>query len=110
MIDPSPSMTWVLIDERQDSINNGQMFHYMDSIYPTKPKQWGWVNWPANYHGGSGGLNFADGHAEIRKWRDGRTTPPFKPGVDIFRIWPAYVPSPNNQDCYWLGLRTAGLR
>jgi multidrug efflux pump subunit AcrA (membrane-fusion protein) len=35
---------------------------------------------------------------------------PIKPGVAIFRIWPDYVSSPNNQDCYWLGLRTAGLK
>jgi prepilin-type processing-associated H-X9-DG protein len=27
---------------------------------------------PACHHNGAGGLSFADGHAEIKKWRDGQ--------------------------------------
>ena len=33
-----------------------------------------WVDWPASYHDGACGFSFADGHSEIHKWRDGRTT------------------------------------
>ena len=29
-----------------------------------------WGNMPANYHNGACGFSFADGHAEIKKWRD----------------------------------------
>ena len=29
-----------------------------------------WANLPANYHNGACGFSFADGHAEIRKWKD----------------------------------------
>ena len=29
-----------------------------------------WVDIPASYHNGACGLSFADGHAEIRRWRD----------------------------------------
>ena len=28
------------------------------------------VNLPASYHNGASGVTFADGHAEIHKWRD----------------------------------------
>ena len=29
---------------------------------------------PASYHNGAGGLSFADGHQEIKRWLDPRTT------------------------------------
>ena len=102
-----PSGTWVIIDERE-SINNGHFLPCMEGIYPRNSAQFGLCNLPANYHNGAGGLNFADGHSEIRKWRDPRTTPPKgKAGGGTF-FDP--VPSQNNQDVYWLGVRTTGLR
>ena len=99
---------WVLIDEREESINNGHFIHCMEGIYPRDPSQFGWINWPANYHNGASGLNFADGHSEIRKWRDPRTTPPKGKAVsgDFFNP----IRSPNNEDSYWLGVRTTALR
>ena len=57
----SPSDAIVLIDERDDSIDDG-MFA-IDMVGNVIP------NVPAGYHGGSGGLTFADGHAEIHRWR-----------------------------------------
>jgi len=38
---------------------------------------------------------FADGHAEIHKWRDGRTGPPAQYNCDL----KLNVASPNNQTC-----------
>ena len=76
MTDPSPSGIWVVIDEREESINNGHLMNCMDGIFPRNPRQFGWINWPANYHNRASGLNFADGHSEIHKWLDPRTTPP----------------------------------
>jgi prepilin-type processing-associated H-X9-DG protein len=29
----------------------------------------GFVDFPASYHNSAGGLTFADGHSEIKKWR-----------------------------------------
>ena len=104
----TPSGIWVLIDEREESINNGHFIHCMEGIYPRNPMQFGWVNWPANYHSGASGLNFADGHSEIHKWRDPRTTPPkgkALPG-DFFHP----IRRSNNEDSYWLGVRSTGLR
>jgi prepilin-type N-terminal cleavage/methylation domain-containing protein/prepilin-type processing-associated H-X9-DG protein len=62
IIRPSPSDTWVLIDENPFSIN--------DASFIADPNATGWWDVPASYHNGAGGLSFADGHAEIKKWRD----------------------------------------
>jgi prepilin-type processing-associated H-X9-DG protein len=96
---PSPSMAWVLIDEREDSINDG--------LFQTDLKDRGAsariVDYPAGYHGRAAGILFADGHAEIKRWVDGRTTPPLTPNVLI----PLNVPSANNQDVAWLQERSS---
>lgn len=92
---PGPSKTFVFLDEREDSINDG-MFVVDMSGYPGSPQTL--VDSPASYHGGSGGLSFADGHAEIKKWRS-----PFvlqKPLANEVRPYP--TPSPGNVDVAWL--------
>jgi prepilin-type N-terminal cleavage/methylation domain-containing protein/prepilin-type processing-associated H-X9-DG protein len=58
-----PSETWVTIDENPNSINDGWFL-----VKPNVPTVWRDV--PAAYHNSAGGLSFADGHAEIRKWTD----------------------------------------
>ena len=99
----NPAGIWVLIDERPESINNGHFVPCMDGIYPRNPSQFGLCNLPATYHNGAGGLNFADGHSEIRKWRDPRTTPQGKAPVGGLT---SPVPSAKNEDAYWLGQRS----
>ncbi len=98
IIDPGPSMTWVLIDEHPDSINDGffviQMIGFPDASAAQLP------DFPASYHNGAGGLSFADGHAEIRKWIDPRTTPPVK------QTTVTTVGQANNPDVVWLWERT----
>src|SRR5207249_3259569 len=93
-----PAGTWVVIDEREDSINNCQFVPCMEGIYPRNPSQFGWINWPANYHNGASGLNFADGHSEVHKWRDPRTTPPKGKAPPGTLGDP--IPSPKNEDSY----------
>ena len=98
LTDPSPSESWVFIDEREDWINDAYflvsmaMSHFMDP--------------PAMYHAGAGGLSFADGHAEIRKWRDADSLPPLVRGVPS-------LPSnrkPSTRDVPWLQKRTTGRK
>jgi len=101
VVDPGPSMTWVFIDEREDSINDGEMVVGMNG-YPDQPAQWKIVDYPASYHGGAGGLSFADGHSEIGKWLDGHAKPPLKKDVELA----LNVGSPNNRDVLWLMERT----
>jgi len=67
MANPGPAMTWVTIDENPDSINDGW---FVVNVTRGNPAVLQWVDYPASYHNKAGGLSFADGHAEIRKWRD----------------------------------------
>jgi prepilin-type N-terminal cleavage/methylation domain-containing protein/prepilin-type processing-associated H-X9-DG protein len=92
---PSPSQCWVTIDENPDSINDGWFV-----ADPNNTANWPDV--PATYHNGAGGVSFADGHAEIKKWRDrnilaGKVT----------------LPAPkdqSSQDLNWLHERSTSLR
>ena len=95
--DPGPSMTWVFLDEREDSINDGEFVVGMTG-YPSAPNSWVMVDYPASYHNHAGGFSFADGHSEIKKWVDARTFPKLSKGVPL----PLNQPSPNNQDVLWL--------
>ena len=58
---PGPSDTWVIMDENPYTINDALMAVPMTTYV---------VDWPANYHGGSAGIAFADGHAALHKWMD----------------------------------------
>jgi prepilin-type N-terminal cleavage/methylation domain-containing protein/prepilin-type processing-associated H-X9-DG protein len=65
IIRPGIANLWVFIDENPSSINDGAFI--CDPEYPTPNA---WIDYPASYHNGAGGISFADGHAEIHKWRD----------------------------------------
>ena len=59
---PQPARLFVFIDENQDSIDDA---HFL--TWPAPDERW--VNMPADRHGQSGVLSFADGHAETWKWK-----------------------------------------
>jgi prepilin-type N-terminal cleavage/methylation domain-containing protein len=62
---PGPSTTFVLIDENEYSIN--------DAYFVSDPAQGNfWQDVPATRHGSAGGLSYADGHSEIKRWKDGK--------------------------------------
>src|SRR5690606_3268857 len=58
MIDPGPAGTWVFLDEREDSINDGYFVVDMAG-YPNQPARSKIVDYPASYHNKAGGLSFA---------------------------------------------------
>jgi prepilin-type N-terminal cleavage/methylation domain-containing protein/prepilin-type processing-associated H-X9-DG protein len=94
------SQAFVFIDEHPDSINFGDVAVAMnDGIAPTRIYI---IDYPASTHNGSGGLSFADGHAEVHKWVDPRTTPAWKN-----KVMPLVVPSPRNLDMVWLSERAS---
>lgn len=66
---PGPSGTFVFLDEREDSINEGFFVVDMDGYDEINPNPVQLVDSPASYHGGSGGFSFADGHSELHKWK-----------------------------------------
>ena len=95
---PGPANVYVLLDEHPDSINAGGFANTMVE----RPASATIVDFPASYHNGAAGINFADGHSEIRKWVDARTKPPAKYNNTL----QLNVPSPNNNDMVWLSERT----
>jgi prepilin-type processing-associated H-X9-DG protein len=89
----SPSMTFVFIDERDDSIDDGEflVFLTMNQI----------PNFPAAYHAGSGALSFADGHAEMHRYRTAEFQPPQASGQESVKKQFTNV-SANNIDMLWM--------
>lgn len=104
MVDPGPSQTMVLLDEREDSINDGFWVVWMPG-YPNLAET-RIIDYPASYHNGAAGISFADGHSEIHKWVDPRTIPLLEKGKGI----PLNIPSPNNRDVKWTQDRSTRLR
>ncbi|MFM8358684.1 MAG: hypothetical protein ACKOET_08995, partial [Verrucomicrobiota bacterium] len=91
---------FVFIDEHPDSINFGDVAVAMNDGLP--PNRTYIIDYPASTHAGSGGMSFADGHAEVHKWLDPRTRLPWK---NV--LMPLVVASPNNKDMIWLSERTS---
>jgi prepilin-type processing-associated H-X9-DG protein len=71
---PGPALTFVLIDEHPDSINDS-VFHVMPGLPPTSAA---WRDLPAGFHNSGAVMSFADGHALLHKWEDPRTLLPPK--------------------------------
>jgi prepilin-type processing-associated H-X9-DG protein len=88
-----PVRTWVTIDEDSNSINDGWFVVNVN----VNPRSVQWVDYPAAYHGRAGGLSFADGHAEIKKWTDKNVVkvPPGNPRM-----------AGDGPDLWWLSERT----
>ena len=101
---PGSANLFVLLDEHPDSINGGGFAVQM--VEPNQMDLARIIDFPASYHNGAGGLNYADGHSEIKKWRDGRTKPPIR----YDGLLPLNVASPFNPDVLWLAQRSSVKR
>jgi prepilin-type N-terminal cleavage/methylation domain-containing protein/prepilin-type processing-associated H-X9-DG protein len=79
---PGPSQTFVFVEEREDSINDGYFVVDMNGYKegdPTGMRKL--VDYPAAYHGAAAGFAFADGHSEIHKWQSAELKRGIKKGV-----------------------------
>jgi len=94
MNNPGPAMTFVFIDEREDTIQDGSFTVDMYNEPPSLPSS------PRRSHLGAGTLAFADGHAELKKWLDPITRLPVRQQT-FFRP---------NPDITWLQQRTTGRK
>ncbi len=96
VVDPRPANLWMIIDEHPDSINDGWFIN--------NPAASGWIDLPGSMHNGGCGLNFSDGHSELKQWKDAQTKRALLKkdfdGVDV----------PNGQDPKWLFERSTSLR
>lgn len=86
---PIPSKAWIFIDENPWAIN--------DAHFVCDPTQNKWVDVPATYHNGAGGLSYADGHCEVKKWRDRNVLSAQKTDIS---------PDPSSTDLLWLQERS----
>lgn len=107
MVGPGPTETMLFWDMREDSINTGNFAINMTG-FPSSPNLTKWQDYdvPASYHNLAGGMSFADGHSEIRRWQDSRSTPPMVSGG---LLAPPGV-QPNNPDIIWLQERSTRLK
>jgi len=102
MTAPNPAALWVIIDENPDSINDAAFGVTMGSPGRLSPV---WQDGPATYHGGACGFAFADGHSEIKKWKDPRTVTGTMATTYTTRFTYAQT-SPKNPDISWMQDRT----
>lgn len=96
---PGASKTFLFLDEREDVINWGSFLTDMDGYSPQNPSLYAFdEDLPGMYHNRACGFSFCDGHSEVKKWLDGRTTPPLQIGVYNITTWPV----PRDVDVAWL--------
>ena len=95
VLKPGPAMTIVFVDERCDSMNDGEWCTSMNGWEPAQPAVWVIIDGPGSYHAGACGFSFTDGHSEIHKWKDARTMTPIGRGG-------SWISEPNGPDIYWL--------
>jgi len=88
---------WVFIDENPVSINDGWF------CSDPSPNATIWIDKPATYHDHAGGLSFADGHAQIRVWKDSNL-------ISFGVSSPNPLSGQPPDDLRWLGARTASLQ
>jgi prepilin-type N-terminal cleavage/methylation domain-containing protein/prepilin-type processing-associated H-X9-DG protein len=92
-----PSKAWVFIDEHPDSINDAYFQVNMSAdVFPDVP---------GSTHNKGAGFSFADGHSEIRRWKNAFTVRP------VLKTRIGNIPAgPNNVDLAWLREHTAALK
>ncbi|HTG43626.1 MAG TPA: hypothetical protein VK633_03755 [Verrucomicrobiae bacterium] len=62
----NPPMVFIFLDEHPDSINDGAFGVILAKTAAASAQI---LDFPANYHDGGASFSFADGHAEIHRWR-----------------------------------------
>jgi prepilin-type processing-associated H-X9-DG protein len=93
---PGPSDCWVIADEHPDSVDDALLY---SSSYATSL----FIELPGNQHGGSCGISFADGHAEMHKWADAVLTSHQNVSYTVVQRVPCSL---SDRDMLWLAART----
>jgi len=98
-----PTGIFVFLDEHPDSINDGYFLPGGSDLFAV-PSNWG--DLPASYHNGAGGFSFADGHAEVHKWRGSAIRKPIK-RADMGSAGPAISSALDREDYLWIANLTS---
>jgi prepilin-type processing-associated H-X9-DG protein len=97
----SASDALVFVEERDDSIDDG--FFAIDMVAQQL------ANFPSAFHAGSGAVTFADGHAEIHRWRSPEVLVPQQSVVATAKREFLAVAA-NNPDLVWLRAHATNLQ
>jgi len=97
---PGPAMTFVLLDERPESLNDGYFVVEMNGYSTTQLGSAELVDYPSIAHGQAGGFAFADGHSEIHKWVDAVISAPMPPATKTY-------PAAQAKDVRWMQDRSS---
>jgi len=101
MIHPGPANTFVFIVQPEHEVENSLFSlprdHNIDPIVASRVQLKDKPGW---YHGGAENISFADGHVELHKWTDPRTTQIYPDGQQTV--------SPQNKDYVWLWQHATG--
>ncbi len=89
----SAADAFAFIDERDDSVDDGFFGLDMVDNYIR--------NFPANFHGGVGVVTFADGHAELHRWRSEELQAHQQSGMAA-EFYSVQMVAPDNVDLLWL--------
>jgi len=97
-----PTKIFVFLDMREDRVNWSNFMADMTGYSPPSPGSYAWTtDLPGMYHNLGATFSLADGHSEMHKWRDPRTTPPLIVGGDMSSA-PQSTPAPNSVDVAWV--------
>lgn len=96
-----PAEIITFIEENRVIMNDGYFVMYPQGSDPMQPGLWVMGNLPAVYHSGASGMSFADGHSDIKKWKD--------KVLEMDRMPPTSYPTPSahKSDAGWIAERAA---
>lgn len=84
----NPSLVFVFIDERSDTINDAYFGVDLSNTGSAegvgRQRPYYVIDYPASYHRSASSVSFADGHAVAHRWMEATTTPPLgaaRPGT-----------------------------
>ncbi len=98
----NPTDALVFMDESMLSLNDAYIEITFDSG--------SYGDLPGSYHGGSCAMSFADGHAELHKWRTSDFRPTVVKGVRVSAAGTAVSGGANNADLVWLRMHASAKK
>jgi prepilin-type N-terminal cleavage/methylation domain-containing protein/prepilin-type processing-associated H-X9-DG protein len=94
-----PDKIFVFLDMREDRVNWSNFMIDMSGYQEKDPSMYAFTSdLPGMYHNKGAGFSFADGHSELHRWRDSRTTPP----LDDSGNYPWRTDASGSVDVAWL--------
>ena len=105
---PGPHSIFLFIEENENRINDSHFYAFRDMSKYTGEK---WLDAPSGRHDNATGFTFADGHAEIHKWKDSNVRQvKIGNGVVTPNSHSTFLPVPGPQDYAWFTNHTGAFK